>query len=206
MHRSGHVNEFNGLPVHILLIHLVVAGIPLAARLTVLSAVWPAARRRLGVITPIVALLALISIPITTAAGEWLQARVFGGFTNPLIVRHAHLGDELLPWALGLFLAAVLAWGLPLLAARQRRAALETAGIRIAVGVLAVGLAAVTTFQVYRIGDAERKPRGRGTSARSRTSGTPVPVGEDRLPGHSRIDSQGNSSSFPVVRRPARSS
>jgi len=157
MHHSGHVNEFNGLPVHILLIHLVVAGIPLAARLTVLSAVWPAARRRLGVITPIVALLALISIPITTAAGEWLQARVFGGFTNPLIVRHAHLGDELLPWALGLFLAAVLAWGLPLLAARQRRAALETAGIRIAVGVLAVGLAAVTTFQVYRIGDAGAK-------------------------------------------------
>ncbi len=70
MHHSGHVNEFNGLPVHILLIHLVVAGIPLAALLTVLSAVWPAARRRLGVITPIVALLALISIPITTAAGE----------------------------------------------------------------------------------------------------------------------------------------
>lgn len=54
------MNQFNGLPAHILLIHLVVLGIPVAALLTVLSAVWPAARRRLGVATPIIALLALI--------------------------------------------------------------------------------------------------------------------------------------------------
>ena len=94
---AGPMNEFNGLPAHVLLVHLVVVGVPVAALLTVLSAVWPAANRRLGVITPVVAMLALVCVPITTSAGEWLQARVFHGYTDPNITRHAELGDELLP-------------------------------------------------------------------------------------------------------------
>ncbi len=152
------MTEINGLPAHILLIHLVVIGIPLAALLTVLSAVWPAARRRLGIVTPIVALGALIMVPITTNAGEWLQARVYQGFTNPLIVRHAELGDELLPWAIGVFLLGALAWGLPVLAGRPgAAAALSSVGARVAVGVLAVVIGAVATVQVYRIGDAGAK-------------------------------------------------
>ena len=64
--------EFNGLPLHILIVHAVVVGIPLAALLTVLSAVWPAARRRLGIVTPIVALFALVghrSPPSRPASG-----------------------------------------------------------------------------------------------------------------------------------------
>ena len=48
--------EVNGLPLHVLLVHFIVVGVPLAALLTVLSALWPAARRRLGIITPLVAL------------------------------------------------------------------------------------------------------------------------------------------------------
>lgn len=152
------MNEFNGLPAHILLIHLVVIGLPVAALLTVLSALWPAARRRLGIITPIVALLALISVPITTDAGEWLQARVYQGFTNPLIVRHAELGDQLLLWAIGVFLLAALAWGLPVLAVRPgAAAALGSMGVRIGVGVLAVAIGGFATFQVYRTGDAGAK-------------------------------------------------
>lgn len=152
------MNEFNGLPAHIILIHLVVIGIPVAALLTVLSALWPAARRRLGVLTPVIALLTLISVPITSNAGQWLQARVFHGFSNPLIVRHAQLGDGLLPWAIGLLVLAALAWGLPVLAARPgATAALGSATTRIAVGVLAVAIGAVATVQVYRIGDAGAK-------------------------------------------------
>lgn len=152
------MTEISGLPAHILLIHLVVIGIPLAALLTILSAVWPAARRRLGIITPIVALGALVMVPITTNAGEWLQARVYQGFTNPLIVRHADLGDQLLPWAIGLFLLGVLSWGLPVLAGRPNAAAaLGSMGARVAVGVLAVAIGAVATVQVYRIGDAGAK-------------------------------------------------
>ena len=50
--------------------------VPVAALCTVLTAAWPAARRRLGIVTPIIALGAFISVPITTEAGQWLQARV----------------------------------------------------------------------------------------------------------------------------------
>src|SRR5690606_3120134 len=66
----------NGLPLHVLLVHLVVIVVPLAALCLLLSAFWPAARRRLGIVTPLVALVGLVAVPFTTAAGEWLQARV----------------------------------------------------------------------------------------------------------------------------------
>ena len=184
MNQAMGMTEISGLPAHILLIHLVVIGIPLAALLTVLSAVWPAARRRLGIVTPIVALGALIMVPITTNAGEWLQARVYQGFTNPLIVRHAELGDQLLPWAIGLFLLGALAWGLPVLAGRPGAAA-----------------ALSSTPPCRCTGSATRAPRppGRPASAAGPMSGTPArrvdPAGD-----------QGSSSNFPVVRRAARSS
>jgi hypothetical protein len=161
MNQAIGMTEINGLPAHILLIHLVVIGIPLAALLTILSALWPAARRRLGIVTPIVALGALIMVPVTTNAGEWLQRRVY---INPAteqgqaVLRHVALGDQLLPWAIALFVLAVLAWGLPVLAARPNAAAaLASVGARIAVGVVAVAIGAVATVQVYRIGDAGAK-------------------------------------------------
>jgi|GEM_PF-5420631 len=49
---------------------------PSPALCTVRAATWPVARRRLGIVTPIIALGALISVPITTEVGQWLQARV----------------------------------------------------------------------------------------------------------------------------------
>jgi hypothetical protein len=97
----------NGLPAHVLLVHAVVVFVPLAALLVILSAVWPAARRRLGIITPIVALIAVAVIPPTTNAGEWLIRRVD---TDAELHRHAHLADTLLPIAIGLFVLAAFLW------------------------------------------------------------------------------------------------
>jgi hypothetical protein len=97
--------QINGLPAHVLLIHVVIAAIPIAALMLVASATWPAARARLGFLTPVVALVALVMVPITTNAGEWLRDHL--GFTNARVRRHAELGDQLLPWAIGLFVLAV---------------------------------------------------------------------------------------------------
>ncbi|RFA17912.1 DUF2231 domain-containing protein [Subtercola boreus] len=99
--------EVNGLPLHILLVHVVVIVLPAAALMTVLGAVWPAFRRRLGVLTPLVALIGLVSVPLATNAGEWLEARVT---STPLIQAHVALGDTLLPWAVGLFLVSLGIW------------------------------------------------------------------------------------------------
>lgn len=104
--------KINGLPAHVLLVHLVIALIPLAGAALVASAVWPAARRRLGVVAPLLALAALVSVPITTQAGEWLRDHLANniGRTNPAIRKHVELGDGLLPWALGIFVMSAVVW------------------------------------------------------------------------------------------------
>ena len=144
------INEVSGLPAHILLVHAVIVLIPLAALLTVLAAVWPAARRRLGVITPLVALAALVAVPITTNAGEWLEARVP---PSPLIEEHVRLGDTMLWFAIGLFVVALIAWGLPTAVVKStKRPPAPWVGVVIAVvAVLAAGAA---TVQVVRVGEA----------------------------------------------------
>jgi hypothetical protein len=104
--------KIGGLPAHVLLIHVVVVLVPMAAFMLVASAVWPAARAKLGFLTPAVALVALIFVPITTNAGHWLQDHLANnsGFTNPQIVRHAALGEDLWPWATGIFVMAAVVW------------------------------------------------------------------------------------------------
>lgn len=98
---------FNGLPLHVLLTHFVVIIVPLTALCLVLAAAWPAARRRLGIVTPILALSALISVPITTEAGEALEEQVQ---ETALSEVHTHLGKDLLPWVIAVFVVALAHW------------------------------------------------------------------------------------------------
>lgn len=99
--------EINGIPLHPLLVHAAVIIVPLAALLTILSAIFPRLRRRLGISTPLLALLALILVPITQAAGSWLYQHID---TTPAISRHMDFGILVLPWAIGLFLIALIQW------------------------------------------------------------------------------------------------
>jgi hypothetical protein len=98
---------FTGLPLHVLLVHLVVVVVPLAALCLLLGAAWPTARRRLGIVTPLVALVALVAVPITTEAGEALEEQVPETALSEL---HGHLGEDLLPWVVALFAVALLDW------------------------------------------------------------------------------------------------
>jgi hypothetical protein len=111
--------EINGLPAHILLVHVVIVLVPLSALCLVLSAWWPVARRRLGILTPLLALGALVAVPVTTHAGEWLLQRVA---PTPLIARHVTLGKELLPWVIAMFVIAVLSYVWFRLVERSRQA------------------------------------------------------------------------------------
>jgi uncharacterized membrane protein YidH (DUF202 family) len=98
---------FNGLPIHVLITHFVVVIVPLAALCLVLAAAWPTARRRLGIVTPILALSALVSVPIATQAGEALEEQVQ---ETALSEVHTHLGRDLLPWVIALFAVALAHW------------------------------------------------------------------------------------------------
>jgi hypothetical protein len=112
----------------------------------------------MGPLVPLLALVALISVPLTTQAGEWLERHVDD---DPLVRRHTELGDGLLPWALALFVLAAIVWW-----AGRRTAAEPGQGgaarwsalpVRIVVGVLSLAVAVGAVVDVYRIGDSGAK-------------------------------------------------
>ncbi|MDI5968890.1 hypothetical protein POF50_005950 [Streptomyces sp. SL13] len=110
---------------------------------------------------PGLALVALVSVPLTTHAGEWLKRRVPA---DPLVNRHAGLGGTLLPWAIALFAVTVAVWW----SGRRAPFASETARstgwgggtaiLRVPVRVVAIVLSLVvgvgSVVRVYRIGDS----------------------------------------------------
>jgi hypothetical protein len=157
----------NGLPAHVLLVHVVVIILPLAALGVVLAAWWPAARHKLGFLPLAAAAVALVFVPLTTHAGEWLKERVF---IDASVRRHAELGDELLPWAIGLFLIAAILYGVHFWRTRLATdaGAGGSTGMRVATtivpAVLATVLAVGCVVQVYRIGDSGAKAVWQNTS------------------------------------------
>jgi hypothetical protein len=101
----------NGLPAHILLIHVVIVLVPLGALFTVLSAVWPAARHKLGFISPLTCLIALIFVPVTTNAGYWLKNHInANGALEARILKHEHLASHFFWYVLPLFLVSAAVW------------------------------------------------------------------------------------------------
>lgn len=145
--------EIGGLPLHPLIVHLVVVLTPLTALALVLSVFWLAARRRLGIVTPLAALVVLILVPITVAAGESLK-EVVGPL--PAVERHESFGRMLLPWAIALFVVAAAHWAWYRFG---RRGVVETRPslarvITVVLGVLATGVSVGVTVMIVLIGES----------------------------------------------------
>lgn len=145
--------QIGGLPLHPLIVHATVILVPLTALAVILGTVWPAARRRLGIVTPLAALVAVILVPITVVAGESLRD-VVGPL--PGVAQHEALGRMLLPWVLALFVASAgqwawYRWGVPRMQPeRARRASV----ISIVIGVIAVVAAVGAVVVVALIGES----------------------------------------------------
>jgi hypothetical protein len=139
-----------GLPTHAIVVHGTVVLLPLAALAVLLHAFWPAARRRLGGVTPLMAGVALLLVPLATQSGENLEHAVGRG---PLVERHAELADGMLPWAIGLFVVALGLWLLDRRRGRQSGGS-EPGWLPVVVSVLAILAAAGTVQQVVRVGHA----------------------------------------------------
>ena len=99
--------EVGGLPLHILVIHAVVVFVPLTALAVVLHAVWPAAGRRLGIVTPLAGLALVVLVPLAVFSGEWLEGLVG---STPAVEQHEALGRTLLPWVIGLLVVGLGEW------------------------------------------------------------------------------------------------
>lgn len=99
------ISNLMGLPAHPLIVHAVVVLVPLAALGLFLSAVWPAARDKIGWITVGISAFCLVMIPFATGSGENLEERVD---ESELVEKHADLAERMLPWVIVLFAAALL--------------------------------------------------------------------------------------------------
>ncbi|MFH8591415.1 DUF2231 domain-containing protein [Streptomyces rimosus] len=154
--------EINGLPAHALLVHAVVVLLPLTCLLLVTGAVRPPWLHRMGLGLPVLALVSLGLVPVTTHAGEWLEERVP---ESALVERHTDLGDSLLPWAVAVFVVAVLLWwtGRRSLISSEAKtekalaAARYAVSVRIVCVVVALVVAIGCCVQVYRIGESGAK-------------------------------------------------
>ena len=165
-----------GLPIHPLAVHATVVLVPLAALALLAHVLLPAARRRLGIVTPVLAVVALVLVPISTQSGEQLQHRLP---QSGLVEQHAQLADGMLPWTLALAGMAVAVYALDRVRARAGAGGVDTGSggwaTRRAVGLVATVLAVVAvvglTQQVIRVGHSG------ATATWSEVSSTSSPSG-----------------------------
>ena len=146
--------QVNGLPVHVLVVHLVVVLVPVAALLAIAQAWSPAIRRWAGPLGPLLCLGALVMVPVATNAGEWLKDRLP---RNARIERHADLGEQLWPFVLALFVLSVAGWWLDRRQSPDAELVGTTRGsapLQLIVAVLVTVVGLGTVAQVVRIGDS----------------------------------------------------
>jgi len=130
------LDTFQGLPVHVLLLHATVVLVPVTCLLTVGVAFW--ARVRSLAVWPVVALKVVV-VWLTAQAGESLERRLGG---SPAVADHAEIGDKLLFFAIALLVASVL---VAVLHDRGRAA-------RLGSGVVSAVVAVATVVWVVRTG------------------------------------------------------
>ncbi|WP_167043613.1 hypothetical protein [Salinibacterium sp. ZJ454] len=160
---ASDVIQVGGLPLHPLIVHATVVITPLTVLALLLGQFWPAARRRLGVVTPLAALVVLVLVPITVLAGQSLK-QVVGPI--PAVLHHEALGLMLLPWVIALFVVAVAQWvwfryGVP----RMQLSSTGTLGA-------ARADEAARTARTARAQDATRTARGADTARTARADDT----------------------------------
>ncbi len=99
------LDTFRGLPVHVLVVHAVVVGVPLMALVTTVVAFVPRWRARVGWLVVVADGLLAVVVLVARASGQRLLARIG---TSDAIRAHTTLGNQMIWFALGLLVAAVL--------------------------------------------------------------------------------------------------
>jgi len=140
----------NGLPAHVLLVHLLVVLVPLTAVLEIVCASWAGVRRGATVwLTLILAVVTLVLTPITTDAGEWLYD--LRRHPDPILQQHAERGGWMIYFAVALLVVAV---ALAVLHVAERRSDKRRLPATIAIAIVAVAVGITSVVQLYRIGDS----------------------------------------------------
>ncbi len=147
----------DGLPSHPLFVHAAVTLLPIAVILLLVSAVWPPARARLGLLTPVVGLVAFIACWVTKEAGERLEHSPLMRGMRPRIHHHAEMGSAAAIWSFGVFVLTVLVWAGSSRMVTSRVPAVGVLGGRagsIVLAVLAVAASVTGMWALIVAGDS----------------------------------------------------
>jgi hypothetical protein len=131
--------EINGLPAHVLLVHLVVVLLPLTSVAAVVVSAWPAAQRKLSFLVPLGAVIGAAAVPITTRAGNDLATKLGN---PPFIQRHENFGDQVLPWAVALAVTTIGQW----FYLRRGTATVPRVALALLVAASAIGTATIVVL------------------------------------------------------------
>ena len=158
------IDELLGLPAHPLIVHAVLALVPAAAILTIVAALWPAARRRIGWVGVLLAAAAVVSVWAAQGSGEKLED---GIEETQLVEDHTEIGEQLLIPTIALLVGSVLvtAYGWrdgrrPAVVRDPAESPVSTRGatvVGVVVAVIAIATSGVATVQVIRAGHSGAK-------------------------------------------------
>lgn len=128
-----------GLPVHVLVTHLVVVLVPLAVIMLILVVTFPGLRRNYRYPAVGMAIIGALSAIVAEQSGEALQARVGGA------VEHSELGETLPPVAVALAVLSVI-WLIVsrMSSSRGKILAAVIGGIVVIIGIAAVVITVLT--------------------------------------------------------------
>ena len=157
--------EFQGIPMHPLLVHAAVVLLPLQVAAGIAFAVLPRFRRYLGWFVAGVAVAAPLAAYIARLSGQALRDRLIRNGTSDAgvlarIQEHNDFADLAMYFSIGL---GVLMLVLLILEVRRTRAAADGGGagglniLMIVLMVLTVGAGGATGYYVFKTGDTGAK-------------------------------------------------
>jgi hypothetical protein len=150
------LTSISGLPAHPLFVHIPVVLIPLGA-IGAVAMLWPRVRDRIGWVVVGIVFVAGIFTQLAITSGKNLKPYVR---ETALTRAHTHMGENIRPWVLLMFLALL---GVMLVARTARRRSdpgpgrdpLKIAGIVLA--VLSIVFSAMASYWIYEIGHSGAK-------------------------------------------------
>ena len=150
------LTSISGLPAHPLFAHIPVVLIPLAA-IGAVAMLWPRVRDRIGWVVVGIVFVAGIITQLAVDSGQGLEEYVR---ESQLVRDHTHMGENIRPWVLLMFLALL---GVMIVARMARRRGdapegrdpLKIAGIVLA--ALSIVFSAMATYWIYEIGHSGSK-------------------------------------------------
>jgi hypothetical protein len=157
------LTSIDGLPAHVLLVHIPVVLIPLGA-FGALAMLWPRWRSMIGWWVCGLLVVAGVATQLAISSGKSLRGYVR---ETSLVRAHTHIGENIRPWLLLMFLALV---GVMLVDRVVRNSGdsppswLRPVGIGLSVA--SIVFSAVSVYWIYRIGHSGSKAVWQPTQTR----------------------------------------